>query len=144
MSSYSLSKLAVIHFTASLKAEYPDITSVSINPDVVPTDMGVSAAFLAPFMKDTAELSAGAAVWLSSGDKSFLSGRCVAANWDVEELEARKEELIQSNLLTIYLSWREVWRVVCLLVAIAVDLVFSIIHEHYEYHGAEIRFNSLS
>lgn len=62
MSSYSLSTLTVIHFTAFLKAESPDITSVSINPGVVSTDM--------------------------------------------EELEAWKEELIQSNLLTICLRGR--------------------------------------
>jgi putative intracellular protease/amidase len=73
---------------------------------MIPTDMGNSASWLAPFMKDTADLCGGTAVWLSSGDRQFLSGRYVAANWDVEELEARKEEIVQDNLLTVRLNGR--------------------------------------
>ncbi|KAF4228079.1 hypothetical protein CNMCM6805_002465 [Aspergillus fumigatiaffinis] len=63
-------------------------------------NMGRSVPWLAPFMKDTAGLCGGTAVWLASGDRHFLSGRYVAANWDVEELEARKEEIVRENLLT--------------------------------------------
>ncbi|KAF7157291.1 hypothetical protein CNMCM5623_001414 [Aspergillus felis] len=104
LNSYGISKLAVTQFTAFLNAEHPDITSVSLHPGMVLTDMGRSAPWLAPFMKDTAELCGGTAVWLASGDRHFLSGRYVAANWDVEELEARKEEIVQENLLTVRLN----------------------------------------
>ncbi|GFG24150.1 estradiol 17-beta-dehydrogenase 11 [Aspergillus udagawae] len=106
LSSYCLTKLAITQFTAFLKDEHPQITSVSLHPGMIPTDMGNSASWLAPFMKDTADLCGGTAVWLSSGDRQFLSGRYVAANWDVEELEARKEEIIQDNLLTVRLNGR--------------------------------------
>lgn len=99
-----MSKLAVTKFTAYLNAEYPAITSVSLDPGIVPTDMGCSVSFLAPFMRDTPELCGGASVWLSSGDKKFLSGKYVSANWDVDELEKRKTEILDGNLLTPFLK----------------------------------------
>ncbi|KAL2840515.1 hypothetical protein BJY01DRAFT_249977 [Aspergillus pseudoustus] len=101
MSAYSISKLAVTKFTSYLQSEHPTITSVTLNPGTVPTDMAHSVPFLAPFTGDTYELVGGAAVWIASGDRAFLSGRVFSANWDVEELEARKQEIVDKNLLTI-------------------------------------------
>ncbi|GAB1212211.1 hypothetical protein ATERTT37_001343 [Aspergillus terreus] len=101
MSSYSLTKVAIVKLTTFMKDEHPSITTVAVNPGVVSTDMGNSIPFVIPFMKDTPELSGGLAVWLASGDKSFLSGRYVDANWDVEELEARKAEIQEGLLLTV-------------------------------------------
>jgi len=45
------------------------------------------------------ELAAGAALYLASPQAQFLSGRYMSANWDVDELEARKDEVIEKNLL---------------------------------------------
>ncbi|KAL2807947.1 putative oxidoreductase [Aspergillus granulosus] len=101
MSAYAISKLAVTKFTSYLQSEHPTITSVSLDPGVVATDMGHSVPFLAPFIGDTYALVGGAAVWLASGDKAFLSGRVFSANWDVEELDARKQEIVEKSLLTI-------------------------------------------
>jgi hypothetical protein len=39
-------------------------------------------------------------VWLSTPDAAFLTGKWVWANWDVEQLIARKEEITSSYLLT--------------------------------------------
>lgn len=39
-------------------------------------------------------------VWLSTPDAQFLNGRFVFANWDLEQLVARKEEILGSDLLT--------------------------------------------
>jgi NAD(P)-dependent dehydrogenase (short-subunit alcohol dehydrogenase family) len=104
--AYSASKLAVVRFTAFLNFEYPDITSISMHPGIVPTDMGLSVPYLAIMMKDTPELCGGAAVWLSNENRSYLSGRLISVNWDVEELERRKEEIQKENLLTIMLNAR--------------------------------------
>jgi NAD(P)-dependent dehydrogenase (short-subunit alcohol dehydrogenase family) len=100
MSSYSPAKFAVCKFTAYLTQENPEITAVSLDPGLVATDMGRSVPYLAQFLHDTPELSGGFAVWLATGDKKFLTGRYVAANWNVEELENRKEEIMDGNLLT--------------------------------------------
>ncbi|KAF8856273.1 hypothetical protein BDZ45DRAFT_594436, partial [Acephala macrosclerotiorum] len=43
-------------------------------------------------------------VWLASPEADFLNGRFVWANWDVEELKERKEEILGNpGLLTLTL-----------------------------------------
>lgn len=45
-------------------------------------------------------------VWLSQPKNKFLNGKLVWANWDVEELTAKAEEIQNSALLTIgYEGW---------------------------------------
>lgn len=100
MSSYSPSKISMCKFTAYLAQENPDITAVSLDPGFVLTDMSDSVPYLAGLFHDTPELSGGTAVWLASGDKAFMTGRYIAAYWDVEELESRKEEIIDGDFLT--------------------------------------------
>lgn len=39
------------------------------------------------------------ALWLASEEAAFLAGRFVCANWDVDELKARAEEIEQSPSL---------------------------------------------
>ncbi|KAJ0415326.1 hypothetical protein BJY00DRAFT_327144 [Aspergillus carlsbadensis] len=99
LDSYTISKSALNKFTQFLAAEHPSLTSINLDPGMVPTDMGSSVDMIAPFMFDTPELAAGGAVWLCSGDKRFLSGRYVSVNWDVEEIEARREEIVREDLL---------------------------------------------
>ncbi|KAL3443579.1 hypothetical protein BJX65DRAFT_298220 [Aspergillus insuetus] len=99
MDSYTISKVALTKFTEFLAAEHPSITSINLDPGMVATDMGNSVDMIAPFLHDTVELAAAGAVWMCSGDKRYLSGRYVSVNWDVDELEARREEIIRGNLL---------------------------------------------
>lgn len=49
----------------------------------------------------TVQLPANFLVWLSQPKAKFLHGKLVWANWDVEELEARAEEIKSSQILTI-------------------------------------------
>lgn len=50
---------------------------------------------------DDASLPASFVVWLASPEARFLSGKYLWANWDVDELQERKEELQNSLLLSI-------------------------------------------
>jgi len=50
------------------------------------------------------ELSAGTAVYLASHQAKFLSGRYMSSNWDVDDLEARKDEIIEQDLLKMDLK----------------------------------------
>ena len=52
---------------------------------------------------DTAEISGGLAVYLSGSRANFLKGRYVSSNWDMPELETRKDEILQKNLLKLQL-----------------------------------------
>ncbi|OJJ42638.1 hypothetical protein ASPZODRAFT_76276 [Penicilliopsis zonata CBS 506.65] len=104
MSSYSMSKIAIAKFTEFLHMEHPQITSIGLDPGIIPTEMAVRVPFQAPFMKDTHELVGGTAVWLASGDKQYLSGRYISANWDMEELQHRKDQFSDDRLLTFALK----------------------------------------
>lgn len=46
-----------------------------------------------------ASLPADFSVWLASPEATFLHGRFVWVNWDVDELKARKEEFVKNPLL---------------------------------------------
>lgn len=50
------------------------------------------------------ELPAHFAVWLTSPEADFLKGRLVWSNWDVEEMMARKDEILQNDLLRLELT----------------------------------------
>lgn len=38
-------------------------------------------------------------MWLTKGGRTWLNGRYLSANWDVDELEAKKDEIIEGNKL---------------------------------------------
>ena len=40
-------------------------------------------------------------VWLCQSKTKFLNGKFVWANWDVDELVAMKERVVDENLLTV-------------------------------------------
>lgn len=42
-------------------------------------------------------------VWAASPEADFLKGKFVFANWDVEELKVKKDQIIKENLLEIWL-----------------------------------------
>jgi hypothetical protein len=52
----------------------------------------------------TASLPAGTMVWLTSSEAEFLKGKYIWANWDIEEMKARAEEIGGSDLLTMKLG----------------------------------------
>jgi hypothetical protein len=52
----------------------------------------------------TVELPAHFLVWIASDEAAFLRNKFVWANWDVEELKARAEEIRTSSLLRVSLN----------------------------------------
>jgi hypothetical protein len=55
------------------------------------------------FNLDDPSLIGGVLVWLSADAErsKFLTGRFISANWDVEGLLARKDEILEKDLLTL-------------------------------------------
>ena len=47
-----------------------------------------------------AELAGAFAVYLATERAKYLNGKYASVNWDVEELEARKEDIMSKGLLT--------------------------------------------
>jgi NAD(P)-dependent dehydrogenase (short-subunit alcohol dehydrogenase family) len=104
MSGYILSKLASQQLTANIAAGYPYITAVNVHPGLYDTDI-LNPAFR-KFNLDDPSLIGGTLVWLGADAErsKFLSGRTIIANWDVDGLVARKEEIVGKDLLV--LDWK--------------------------------------
>ena len=52
-----------------------------------------------PYFVDSAELSAGTCLYLSSPRARFLAGRYVDATWDIEVVEKNKDKIQGGDLL---------------------------------------------
>ena len=90
---------------AYVAAENPNVVATALHPGIVGTEM--VKEYFKRFALDTPELVGGIGVWLAGWegpDRSFLSGRFVAANWDVEDLVGRKEEILEKELLKMDLN----------------------------------------
>lgn len=48
---------------------------------------------------DSLDLCAGMAVWLTREPRPWLNGRYVASNWDADELEKKKDEILEKDKL---------------------------------------------
>jgi hypothetical protein len=70
-------------------------------PGIVATDMP-SEAFL-PYALDHADLTGMLSLYLAQPQADYLRGSMVSVNWDVEELEAHKDEISGKGLLKT--SW---------------------------------------
>ncbi|MCJ1417782.1 hypothetical protein MMC32_004127 [Xylographa parallela] len=117
--TYAASKLAFTRLMAAVQADAlatPDpryeLRVHSFHPGVVLTQ--AAKDFGAERLKakwDDVELSGRFAVWLAGGEAGFLRGRFVWANWDVEELVERKEEIERDGLLKVGVVGRAEWEV---------------------------------
>lgn len=57
-----------------------------------------------PYLTDSPDLCGAFCVWLTGGDRGWLSGRLVSAKWDVDALEGMKEEIVEKDALKLRLS----------------------------------------
>lgn len=85
--------------TNSSYLEYPGIRSFTLLPGVVPTDMSINTAFVM-YARDEAEQTGALALFLASSRADYLKGSLTSVNWDLEEMEERKED-IENGLLKI-------------------------------------------
>lgn len=105
LSAYGISKLAILELMAYVAVENPNVVATALHPGIVDTDM--TKDDFKRFADDTPELVGGIGVWLAGWegpDRSFLSGRFVDANWDVEDLVARRDEILKKDLLKMNLD----------------------------------------
>ncbi|KAH6869512.1 hypothetical protein B0T10DRAFT_418474 [Thelonectria olida] len=100
LSGYSASKLAVIKLGECLDLEQPDIRVFSVHPGMVEAEdgRGIVVDAFTPFAKDKAALTGGLTTYLAQPRADFLKGTYIHANWDVNELEAHKTELVEKGV----------------------------------------------
>jgi len=102
MNGYLLSKLPAAKLMQLLDLEYPNLRTFAFIPGIVETDMLVES--FRPLALDKAPLSGGLSVYLSHPHADFLSGRFLDGRWDIEEVVARKEEIVQNDWLKIQIA----------------------------------------
>jgi NAD(P)-dependent dehydrogenase (short-subunit alcohol dehydrogenase family) len=106
-SAYQTSKLAVIRFTEFLMAEYGEegLIAMSAHPGGVSTELARNMPQdMHQFLKDTPQLAGDFFVKLTSERRGWLAGRYVSVNWDFEELEGKREEIVDKDLLKVRLA----------------------------------------
>ncbi|KAH8900971.1 short-chain dehydrogenase/reductase-like protein [Thozetella sp. PMI_491] len=103
MSGYFISKFTVDQLATYVAEEYPNVTAVALHPGLVLTDM-LREPFRSLFNQDSPELVGGTTVWLCQEKARFLSGRWVATNWNVDDVVAKKDEILRGNLLKLTLG----------------------------------------
>lgn len=120
MSAYIASKAASTKLFDYIAFENPVIHVVNVQPAVTASDVMKKngapdlddreslrlQAQSPPLANDTtpADLAGHFCVWLVSPEARFLKSKYVWSNWDVNELKARKEEILETELLDIKLG----------------------------------------
>ncbi|VZI02971.1 unnamed protein product [Fusarium fujikuroi] len=109
LSSYQISKLALIRLTEFISVEYADkgIVSYSVHPGNSPSEMlggieGIPEKFRAAFV-DTPALCANSLVYLASARRPWLAGRYINLTWDLPELMTKEEEIVKGGKLKVRL-----------------------------------------
>ncbi|RYP20748.1 hypothetical protein DL767_009395 [Monosporascus sp. MG133] len=101
-SGYQTTKFALCRLTEFMDKEYyqQGLIAISLHPGGVKTELAMN---MPPerldVLTDTPELAADTLVWLSRERRDWLSGRFVSVNWDMEELDQKKQDILQRNLL---------------------------------------------
>lgn len=50
-------------------------------------------------LADTVDLPGGFVAWFTKGERTWLNGRYVSAQWDVDDLQAKRQNIEDSDLL---------------------------------------------
>lgn len=101
-SDYQTSKHAINRLCEFVQSDHDEdgIKCFAMHPGGVATDIGHSMPeHMHEYLVDTPDLAASFKVWLCSGEADWAKGRYLSANWDVTELTARKDEILQDDLL---------------------------------------------
>lgn len=98
-SSYTSSKLAQVKFMEFLHAEQPRIRSFSMIPGVIKSDMVPDE--YKKYAIDHRLLPGGLTLFLCTERAEWLRGNVVSVNWDFDEMEAHREEILGKRLLKL-------------------------------------------
>ena len=104
-SAYEMTKSALLRMNNFIAAEYGEqgLLVYGIHPGGVMTEL----ASILPdtiFLTDQPELCGDTVVWLTKQRREWLQDRYVSCTWDVEELEGKKDEIVQRDLLKVRMA----------------------------------------
>ena len=97
-SQYCCSKLAQARVFEMLRFEHPETRFISIHPGAIDTDGYAGTG--APSPAYTSGTLAGQFfAWAATDEADFLRDRFVWAEWDIDELKAKKDQILENDLL---------------------------------------------
>ncbi|KNG44456.1 GMC oxidoreductase [Stemphylium lycopersici] len=108
-SAYGTSKSAAMRFTEYINQDHGEgnegMVAIAVHPGGVQTELGLGMPeHMHGFLVDTSELAGDTLLWLGAERREWLGGRYVSANWDLEELSAKKEEIVKRDLLKLRMT----------------------------------------
>ncbi|MCJ1269496.1 hypothetical protein MMC22_009388 [Lobaria immixta] len=108
-SAHQLSKLAVMRLSECLMLDYAynGLLANSMHPALDLAKGIPEAVSKAAGCVDQPELAGDAVVYLTNGRREWLAGRHVSCAWYMRELMARKDEIVQNDLLKLNMSFGE-------------------------------------
>ncbi|KAL7945474.1 hypothetical protein V8C42DRAFT_323252 [Trichoderma barbatum] len=99
-SGYTGSKLGQARIFEHIRYEHPDVRFINCHPGSIESDgFTKSGASEPPTGMTDGKVTGQFFAWLASDESEFLSGRFVWAEWDVDELKAKKEQILKEDLL---------------------------------------------
>jgi NAD(P)-dependent dehydrogenase (short-subunit alcohol dehydrogenase family) len=101
-SDYQTSKHAINCLCEFVQVDHGEdgIKCFALHPGGVSTELGLNMPqALHAYLVDNPDLPASFAVWLCSGAADWAKGRYLSGNWDVTELLALKQSIVQNDLL---------------------------------------------
>jgi len=110
---HCVSKLAQLKLVENIHDRYKNrgVLAAVVHPGAVLSDMSMTTTpdGVLQYGTDDSSLCGAFMMWLLRPrsvrrDLMWLGGRCLAANWDVDELLTRKDEIISRNLLKARLA----------------------------------------
>ena len=99
---YSVSKFGLCRFTEFLQEEYghQGLIAMAVHPAGVKTELALEMPeYMHAFLSETVELPADTLLWLAKERKDWLGGRYIHSTWNMEELEKRKGEIVERDML---------------------------------------------
>ncbi|KAI4147605.1 MAG: hypothetical protein LQ341_001758 [Variospora aurantia] len=107
-SGYQTAKFALLRFSEFTNAEYGEqgIVAFSLHPGGVKTETALNMPQEVKDMLliDTPELAANTIVYLTQQRQEWLRGRYVDVTWDMDELFAKKDEIVEKDLLMVRMA----------------------------------------
>lgn len=101
-SDYQTSKHAINRLCEFVQSDHDadGIKCFAIHPGGVATELGKNMPEgMHEYLVDSPDLAASFAVWLCSGNADWAKGRYLSATWDVTELTALKDKILEQDLL---------------------------------------------
>ncbi|KAI5792194.1 hypothetical protein FPQ18DRAFT_259595 [Pyronema domesticum] len=99
---YATTKLGLLRMAEIMQREWQDkgLLAYTVHPGSVKTKLSEDGLpELMSIFGDSSDLSGAFVVWLTKQRREWLTSRFLSANWDVDELEAMKEGILERDAL---------------------------------------------